>query len=328
MRRNFFAFVLLAMAALAFAKKAKAVPAWVLDLQGEFPAKLYIAQTARAGKAKAAQAAAVEELSRYISAQVESNLETSLSIFSDGNSAVENESVSHTVRIVSNTKLFALRTTSPYYDKKSGEWICAAYIKRDEAFAAYKPRVEQAKSEFYEFLNKAKNSHPLEGLAYFKCAEEKGASFLEALELVAIISPKEHAAYSMDRTAVAQVPVLARQARLSCTIKVNVVGDYEGAVKNALLKSFEGLGFTVAETGFYAARAVVEQNLRGNESEGFELYPAVEVFIAQGGAKESAVFSARIQEKTFAWTKTRALQTALSKLSRKIEEELSSQFLF
>ncbi|MCM1321570.1 MAG: hypothetical protein NC041_02980 [Bacteroides sp.] len=118
MKRRFTAFVLLALAAFAFAKKPKEIPVWVLDVQQEFPPKLYIAQTARADKAKAAQAAAVEELSRYISTQVESNLETSLSVFSDGNSAVKNERISHTARIASNVKLFALRTTAPYYDKK------------------------------------------------------------------------------------------------------------------------------------------------------------------------------------------------------------------
>lgn len=326
MRRSFFACVLLVLSTFAFAKKASKIPAWVLDLQGEFPPRLYIAQSARADKAKTAQAAAVEELSRYISTQVESNLETSLSIFSDENSTTKNESVSHTVRIISNAKLFALRTTSPYYDKKSREWICAAYIKRDEAWEAYKPKVEQSKSEFYEFLNKAKNSSPLESLAFFDGAAEKGAEFLEALELTAILSPKEQVAYSEDRAAIAQVPVLAKQARLSCTVRLSISGDYEGAVKNALLKAFEDLGLTVAENGFYTARAVVEQNLRGSDGEGFELYPAVQVFIAQDGTKESAIFSAKVQEKTFAWTKPRALQTAFSRLSQKIQEEFPSRF--
>lgn len=326
MRRVFFAFVLFELSSFAFAKKASKIPAWVLDLQGEFPPRLYIAQSARADKAKTAQAAAVEELSRYISTQVESNLETSLSIFSDENSTIKNESIKHTAQIVSNTKLFALRTTSPYYDKKSKEWICVAYIKRDEAWTAYKPTVEQAKSEFYEFLNKAKNSPPLESLVFFEGAAEKGSEFLEALELVAILSPKEQVAYSEDRAAVAQVPVLAKQARRACTVRLSVVGDYEGAVKNALLKAFEELGFTVAQNGFYTAHVIVEQNLRGNESEGFELYPAVEVFIAQNGSKESEIFSAKVQEKTFAWTKPRALQTAFSKFSQKIQEEFPSQF--
>ncbi|MCM1321569.1 MAG: hypothetical protein NC041_02975 [Bacteroides sp.] len=210
--------------------------------------------------------------------------------------------------------------------KKNREWICAAYIKRSEAWSAYKPAVEQAKSEFYEFLNKAKNSPPLESLVFFDGAAEKGADFLEALELAVLISPKDHAAYSEDRAAVAQVPLLAKQARLSCTVCLNVAGDYEGAVKNALLKAFEDLGFTVAENGFYTARAVVKQNLSGNESEGFELYPEAEVFIAQGGTKESASFSAKVSEKTFAWTKSRALQTAFSKLSQQIQDEFSQKF--
>ncbi len=326
MKQSVFACALLVLSAFAFAKKASKIPAWVLDLQGEFPPKLYIAQVARAGKAKVAQSAAVEEISRYISTQVESNLETSLSIFSDENSTIKNESIKHTAQIVSNTKLFALRTTSPYYDKKSKEWICVAYIKRDEAWTAYKPTVEQAKSEFYEFLNKAKNSPPLESLVFFEGAAKKGSEFLEALELAAILSPKEQVAYSEDRAAVAKVPVLAKQARRACTVRLCVVGDYEDAVKKALLKAFKDLGLTVTENGFYTVHAIVEQNLHGNESEGFELYPDMEVFIAQDGTKESEIFSAKIQEKTFAWTKPRALQTAFSKLSQKIQEEFPSQF--
>lgn len=291
---------------------AESIPNWVLNHRAAIPESEYIAQLGTGGSADAARADATEAVARYFQTSV------SASLSAEGAMAVDE------VKVSSEVSLFALEYTEPYYYKKAKKWYCLAFIRRHDAWARYKPRIELAKDVFLRLYESAEaEADPFLRLSRLKTAQGAVSDMLERLEYGRTISPQNEAAYLSVRDKVARIPVLSETARKECTVFVSARGDHnramEQAVSNALAKS----GFTVTGTAGgakYTASVDVDDNASGSDP--VAIMPTVSLKIMGKGGNAIYSYEAAASEKTMAYTIENAKKRVYPKLAQEVESAL------
>ncbi|MDE7290792.1 MAG: hypothetical protein K2N58_01975 [Treponemataceae bacterium] len=294
------------------AATAESIPNWVLNHRAAIPESEYIAQLGTGGSADAARADATEAVARYFQTSV------SASLSADGAVAVDE------VKVSSEVSLFALEYTEPYYYKKAKKWYCLAFIRRPDAWARYKPRIEFAKDVFLRLYECAEaETDPFMRLSRLKTAQGAVSDMLEKLEYGRTISPQNEAAYLSVRDKAARIPVLFEAAKKECTVFVSAHGDYNRAMEQAVSTALVKNGFTVARNADgakYTASVDVDDNASGSDP--VAIMPTVSLKIMGNGGNAVYSYEAAASEKTMAYTLENAKKRAYPKLAQEMESAL------
>ena len=323
MKRTLGVVVCTMLAAALFAKDAP-MPEWVMNHRSVYPDGEFLAQRGSGKSAEAAQTDAMSQLARYFQTNVSANLSTTMQSIASGTSVNEQTTVVDDVRVTSEVSLFALEHTEPYYYKKEKKWHCVAYIKRTSAWEHYRPQIELVKNTFLgHYDSAAAERDPFMRIARCKTAWDASGALLEKLEYGRIISPKDEATYREERNKVARLPVMMEAAKKECTMFVNVPGDHNRVLTQAVSTALAKCGFTVAKTtagAIYTASVEIDDGANGSDP--LSIMPSVSLKITGRGGNAVYSYETAATEKSVAYTLENAKNKAYPALAKEVEDSL------
>ncbi len=314
-----FAFCFLFCLPQVFAKQN--IPGWVQNYKSIYPNSKYIAQRGSGDSAEKSRTDAISQIARYFQSSVNANLTTTLSSVTNQNQVQESTSVVDEVQVASEISLFALETTEPFYFKKEKKWYCVAFIDRETAWNQYEPQIQNAKSAFMSFYEKAENeSEPFYKIKLYESAQGETENFLKKLEYGRILNPLGEEKYSADRKTASEVPSKIGQEKLKIKIAVRVEGDYENSVKNALASAFRESGFNVGDDGAYSCDAKINLDQSGENP--VSIMPGIELEVKGGSGKVLLTYSYKTSEKSIAYSLGNAQKKAFPKLAENAKSQI------
>lgn len=303
----------------AFAKPN--IPDWLQDYKSVYPNSKYIAQRGSGDSAEKSKTDAISQIARYFQTSVNANLTTTLSSVANQNQIQESTKVVDEVQVASEISLFAVETTEPFYFKKDKKWYCVAFIDREAAWNQYEPQIQDAKSAFMGFYEKAENeSEPFYKIEFYESAQGETENLLEKLEYGRILNPEEEKKYSVDREKVASIPAKIVQEKQNIKVSVNVVGDYSNIIKSALISTFSESGFNVGDDGNYIcdAEIILDQNGENPVS----IMPGLELEVKGESGKVLLTYSYKTSEKSIAYSLDNAKKKAFPKLAENTKAKI------
>ena len=309
------------LSSTAFAKSAP-VPPWVTDHRSIFPDSEYIAQRGSGDSAEKAITDASASLARYFQMTVNANIATTMT---DDKTTVVDE-----VQVKSDVKLFGMQFTEPYRHKKDKKWYAVAYIKRSDAWAQYKPIVDQNSKTFAEKYKKIEEEQDsFSKIALCQSAREAGKELLAKLEYARIISPKNETFYQKDRDNIAKIPVLFDEAKGKCIIYLDCPNDYNNNLTAAVSSAFSKAGMTVSKNqsqANYICNIDIDDNVTGNDP--LTIIPVVSVRMAGKSGRAVYAYDCTAVDKTISYTLENAKKKCYPKFAKDVEKGLSDDLNF
>lgn len=303
-------------------------PEWFKNWRTLYPETDYIAQRGRGDTEEQSKTDALAQIARYFQTNVNANLTTSLQSVTSGDFVSETTSIQDEVSVMSDVELFALEYTQGYYFKKEKKWYSLAFIKRENAWTQYKPKIEDAKTAFYAIYDAAsKEEDLLLRCSMYKKSLESGQIFLQRLEYGRILNSEKEAEYEEDRKVISGISALIEKEKSFCTVFIEIQGDYERIVQSALTEVFKNSGFRVVRSeneAAYTCNAYIELNISGAEP--LAIKPGIEIRIDNN--QKQTIFTNQINstEKTLAYSLEKAQKKAFPLFSEIISEELKTEF--
>lgn len=315
-------FILLAfISSFCFAKPSPE-PEWFRNYKKVYPNLEYIAQRGSGKTAEDAKTDAASQLAWYFQSTVSANLSTTMSSITSGTNIEEETRVVDEVNVTSEVEFIGLEFTESWYYKPEKKWYAVAYIKRDDAWVQYRPKIEAEKARFYGFYKKAeKETDSFTKISLYRSAWKASGDFLEKLEYGRIINPKEEEKYSQDRNVVSDLPSKIETEQKNLTLEVHIYGDYANIIETAAKNAFSRNGFVAGIKGNYVADVVVNSNPSGSDP--VAIVPAVTVTIKNRNGKAIYSYETNLTEKTVAYTLENAQKKAFPKLAEKINQEIN-----
>lgn len=324
MKKTIILATLIVFSFLAFAKNI--TPDWVANYRTLYPDSEYIAQRGRADTEETSKTEAIAQISRYFQTTVNANLQTSIQSYSNGNEVSEKVEVINEVDVMSQVSLFAVECTDPYYNKKEKKWYCLAYINRETAWNQYQPVVEGAKTEFYKLCRNAeKEEDTLTKCTAYVKAWNSGKKFLEKLEYARLLSSKKESAYAGDRHALSEIPGLISEQLDSCSVYLDVKGDYNNLVSSALTEVLSKNGLAVSKNkngANYIASAIIDDNAQGNDP--VSIYPSLDFTITSNKGKAVFASQTAVTTKSVAYSLANAQKKAYPLLAENAKNEINN----
>jgi hypothetical protein len=232
----------------------------VRALNAVYPEDKYIAQIGQGASLEAARAAAVAEISRYFSQEVETSIASYESLMERGG-ALTTRSLDSETFIRSQTELFAVRYGESWLNQRENQWETAAYIDRDEAWAVFEPRFRREAEAFEALYEAAENEvEPFKKVLRFYAADNYRYSreFENTSFFGQILSPdRMNTGFAETRTHIAAIPQKLDNAKRKAIVYINCPSDFENILNNAFASKFTALGFPVTKTKAEAAAVCV-----------------------------------------------------------------------
>jgi hypothetical protein len=193
---------------------------------------------------RAAETDALAGIARYFRSEVRSRTvsETAVSNGDGGSRRLSEETF-----VESQVSLFAVRYTEAWRDGAAGEFVCAAYIDREEAWRIYEPRVRSVIGPFTAAWEAAESeADPLrQAYLYPAAARLTTAEMLAALDFAQALLPEKAAAYDPVRGNIAGAGQKAADAKAKVALSVRCEDDPDGIITGAITAAFSGGGFRV-----------------------------------------------------------------------------------
>lgn len=147
-------------------------PDWVTQgLEAVYPATEYIAVEGQGTTLSQAERNALGALSIYFVSEVTSRAEVSQTISKTGTNQKYNIQLHDETFVKSSAKLFAVRYAASWRDKAENKYATVAYIKRNEAWAVYEPRIRHESDIFRALWRTAESeTEPLRSFIAYKAA--------------------------------------------------------------------------------------------------------------------------------------------------------------
>jgi hypothetical protein len=246
-------------------------PQWAASARGiedVYPARAYIAQQGRGEDRAAAENDALGQISRFFAAEIESQ-NTRIQRSREQNDAQTSttERISE-IYVRSQTELFSVRYSEPWYNAAEKQWHIVAYIERDEAWTVYEPRARREADKFLQLYHAARQApetfrqYGIYGaaLSLFDKDVAPVVFFAETLH------PAKAASSFRDvEEALTAIPAAMEEVRARSYIYIKCDRDYEERILAAAEKCFSVLGFPVQKSPAGAA-AVCAVSVTENET--------------------------------------------------------------
>ncbi|MDR1221166.1 MAG: LPP20 family lipoprotein [Treponema sp.] len=290
----FFAFVLAGV--FAACAGLRTPPEWAENLEAAFPGDRYIAARGASAKRETAPQSALTALSSYVQTQISSRTDMAES-YAEQNGAVSSSMrLEQQTLIQTETELFAVRYTDPWWNPAIQMWEMIAYIDRSEAWSLFEPRLSSRAAPFMAVFEAAEHDpEPLRRFLRYKAAEGFDAAALRVyLDFARTLDPGRAAAFDPVRQAVAALPQRMNQAKFEASVYIDCPVDLDGATGAALTSALSAEGFPVTRDRNVAGAiclAIVEEGLEKRDAGTF-YNPALTLSVA--GKTGAALFSMTI----------------------------------
>ncbi len=161
-KKSFFSISIFLLSSLVFAAREKP-PSWLKNPEREYPSDKFIRGEGDGNSIKAAQNAALIQISLYFNTQTEimtTAVNELQQIVKDENTSFESrKSMKQVGSIKSEADFFCVNFTDAYYDKKNDKYSVLAYINKKEAADIYTMRINSLLEAIASYRNYAKTEN-------------------------------------------------------------------------------------------------------------------------------------------------------------------------
>jgi hypothetical protein len=302
-------------------------PAWAFDMEAAYPAEKYIAQPGRGSDRRMAELAGLEAISRWFVSEVKSSVRAQRSYSEQDGEASQSTQVDEQIFVQSQTRLFAVRYTEPWYNDRMSEWEVLAYIDRAEAWAIYEPGLRQKAGGFRSLYRTAETGgEALKQYYLYSAARGLTAELEQMLGFADVLNPGGAAAFRDVRDAIAELPRKTDSARTNADIYIDCPNGQEGTLYAALVRVFGGLGFPIRqdrEAASAVCAAGVNENVQRLEAGTFY---TPEITLSLTGKTGPLFTWSAVAQRTGAFNADIARNRAYAALAREIEKSLAGKF--
>lgn len=267
------------------------VPKWVTDKGrlGLFPTDTYVSQLAYGSTEQESKDKACAAISEYIKASVISSSSASHFFKESADSYVEEKELKTSIQVLSDNNLYKLEYTNPYYYVDLGQFVCVAYINRNQAFNYVKPKLEIARIQFPKaYYSALEKKDLLERIVEIKKAQEILPDFYEVYDFARAILPEEAKVYEEVEFLASESLIKMREICSSVLMKIEGRGNTEllenSGIIAELTNQFKKIGFVVGNSLNANCITRVEVKYKITETqETFETYPELYIQIIENG---------------------------------------------
>ena len=327
MKRVFFLLALFVHTVFLFAARA---PAWVSDIESEFPKNKYIARLGSGSSADSARTDAVGQIASFFKSEVTVSTSASSTMRNDGAKTEKNQQLERSVSVMSDITLTAVEYNSPYHDKWKKTYYVVAYIERTQGWQAIEPQIMRQKSKYGSFLELAgKEAEPVMRYKYLVRAKDAGEELLSALYMGYLIDPSKKKEYRTFAEELSQSQELGTLDSYRIPVLVEATGDYENTIASKVEDALKSYGFTPV-SGRNAVhdatvRITIESNMK-SEDEICTIFPEVSVSILGKDGRTSFYSYHASWGKTVNFSLAQAQKKAFPKIAEEIRKTLAEDF--
>jgi hypothetical protein len=270
------------------------IPKWITD-QGRlelFPSNLYISQMAYGTTAQESKEKACANISEYIKSTVETTTTSSYFYKESSKGVTENREIKENILISTDNNLYKIEYTNPFYYSDLGNYVCVAFINREQAFYFVKPKLENAKRNFpVAYENSLAKDSLLDKIIGIKNAQATLKDFYEVYDFARAINSTKANVYE-------EIDFLAKESLITlkdlCSkvlVHIKSVGDVLLVASSGLIaelsNQFGKMGFVVANSNKSNCIVLVEvKRLITQTPNTFETYPELYVKIIEKGVEK------------------------------------------
>ena len=269
-------------------------PKWITD-QGRlelFPSNLYISQMAYGNSAQESKEKACANISEYIKSTVESSTTSSFFYKESSNGVTENRELRENISISTDNNLYKIEYTNPFYYSNLGNYVCVAFINREQAFNFVKPKLENAKKTFpIAYENSLAKDSLLDKIIGIKNAQESLVDFYEVYDFARAINPTKANVYEQIDFLVKESLITVKELSSKVLVSIKAVGDTDLVDSSGLIaelsNQFGKLGFRVGSSNKANCIALVEVKSKITQTPNtYETYPELYVKVIEQGAEK------------------------------------------
>lgn len=308
----------------------KEIPLWANSetISQIFPEKDFIARIGSGKTVELAKLNADSELSSYFSASIKSSRFAEENFTSKNGNTSVSKNLQSNIFIQTDSELFALRHTEPYFDEKRGDFIMCAYINRKEAWNLLEPKLNSISKAINSFYSESQNeTENFQKIMILNSVLKNSEKFYKLYFSALLIAPQS--ANNLSDLKIAESNILNAENKIvklkqNSVVFVNVQGDSSSRIKTKIEEVFNENGFVVSESekekSFYFANAnVAVKAEKSANGEIFSCYPQISISVKTIGGKTVFSFATQI-EKVASYTKESCERMAFSKVEKEIEE--------
>lgn len=302
-------------------------PAWLTD-EGRlslFSSEEYISNCAFGSTSDEAKSKAAANISEFVKSSVQSSASSRYSEFEKNGIATEQSSTETIAQVTSDNRLYQLEYTTPFFMENAKEFACVAYINREKAFNAVKPKLDKGTNLFPQEYEKALQiEDSFLKIITIRNAQKIMNDFYEVYDFSVAISPKKAEIYkSTDELYILSAQKL-NELKNDVKIFVQVQNDNANKVKNTLMEILEEEGFSVtknASLSNYFLQATVSAEIQ-KSSDVFLSYPGISLEIKNFDTEENVYSYSDTYGKSAGFDKESATRSSYNKICKNLKENL------
>ncbi len=309
------------------------VPKWVIDHERLeiFPSFSYVSQIGYGKTVQECKEKAAASISEYLCSSVESSESASYFYKELENSFTENKEIRSDTKISTENNLYKLEYTNPYYYADLGQYVCVAFINREQAFNFVKPKLEVVREQFPKaYYSALEKSSLLDKIRGIKTAQSVLPDFYEVYDFARTILPEKARVYE-------EIDLLARESILKLkelsgtVIRIEGTGDTEllenSGVIAELSNQLSNMGYVVTDSSESGCLAHVEVKALIKETrETFETYPELYIKIFEDG--EVKVSYAKKLAKVAGFDKETVIRRTNIALTKEVKTSFVEEFFY
>lgn len=275
-------------------KNENIAPKWITD-QGRselFPDSFFVSHLAYGNTSQECKEKACESISEYIKSSVESSTSSSYFYKESGEYVKENTELQVEIKVSTNNNLYKIEYTNPYYVEELGQYVCTAFINREQAFNFVKPKLEIAKNQFPQAYHKAlEEDSLLDKIIGIRKSQNILHDFYEVYDFARAILPEKAKVYESLDFLASESFVMMKELSSSVLIKIEGVGDIDllesSGVITELSNQLNEMGFITGKSLKANCIALVEVKSVITETKStYETYPEISIKIIEKGAEK------------------------------------------
>lgn len=269
-------------------------PEWIDDAGRLrlFPNEKFISSLGIGFSINDAKAKAARGISSFIKTQVSSSTQASY-FESEKNGTIFKEKVlRENTTLSSDETIYTLDFTEPWYDEKTSQYFCVAFIDKAEAWRQIEPKLSAIATDVESKWNSAEKDKSgfWRTLILGRIISEK-ETFSSLCDFANVVNPSGRKKYAFVESRFFEAESAVQNERTRQTIWLSVENDKNGIVHRALAAAFEKYGFTVSQSrGKFIATAKVAMEIR-EEGKVFVARPGITLEVKSALGSQVASFS-------------------------------------
>lgn len=316
---RFYIFVLLFFNTYLFAK----TPLWYEDIESMYPEAKYIAQIGYGKDKKTASIDALDNISRFFSTKVSTNVEARTVLSSENEDVSVKRTVDTTTVVKSQIELFAVEYSKPYFDKKIKQTVVVAYIDREKAWKLYEAKIKSVAEPFsQQYQNAFLQEDKLKRFFLLNKAKLLANDFLLSYDVALLLYPSKcKLLYGQLNDKASLLDVTINELKMECSMVIVVRNDSSDIIQRKISALLSEKGFSIQkQNGMYhvIVNCVCDITAEKDDySQTFTSYPGIEIFIYNG---EKTIFSySKTCKKTVAFEKKKNITMSYQRLEKELE---------